>query len=618
MAQRHMELAHTDSTAAALGWLVRNLDHFAGAEKLSGPGSKPLLELIVLMVYRLRSGPPCADEHSRMIVDRLVALAKSPTVRQRHIGDRNQVVLRAGLCAILGLSAVADHAHHAVVQRAVDTGMLGQAERLPHHVMIERTILDWGHFTHDLPDLAHLVATSMLPRHLDALYQSTRSAYEFTHNVMFGTGLGEYAIADMPSSQRDSLRRFLGDLLVRFDLAGHWDLLGELLLCWDCLKFEHDEVYEKAWCALRNAQDVDGSVIATRSSSEPDLDEGSPDGERRFADRYHTTLVFVFAATAQSRLKPVGGAPSTHVAPRFSATSYASTTAVDAGWLIDLVHRCEESRAAAVALSALVGLTLLSARDPQLAPMVGDVVDLIEDRIRDVRDLVTLPATLTLVGYGMLHARGAEIPAALVGFVHAMQAAVSGPAPDDATALAWYEKRLLLSRYGMAPAPVRPHPEAVWAAAADADIPDLPKLWQLAGACSGYGVAPVSRRGSSPVALDRMEALGIDALRRHDLINGCALLRSTHLLRPIHRDRIRSVVTFLSAQQGPAGGYGYVDPAIPEAMPKTDLIGIDVEVDVQLPVSLAVWWALTELTTEFRLFAHQPCARTSPHMDARL
>ena len=43
-------------------------------------------------------------------------------------------------------------------------------------------------------------------------------------------------------------------LLVVTAQQHHWDLLCELLLCWDCLAFDATHVYEKAWDAFLETQ----------------------------------------------------------------------------------------------------------------------------------------------------------------------------------------------------------------------------------------------------------------------------------------------------------------------------------------------------------------------------
>jgi hypothetical protein len=133
---------------------------------------------------------------------------------------------------------------------------------------------------------------------------------------------------------------------------------------------------------------------------------------------------------------------------------------------------------------------------------------------------------------------------------------------------------------------------------------DLSTVWQLAGACTGYGTSTGPQLSDADrVCVRRLEALGVDALRRRDLITGCALLRSAHTLHPLPDDRLRSVTTFLHAQQCPDGGYGRIAPAVVAAQTSGDVSQMDMEVDVRLPISLSVWWALAELNTEFRLLA---------------
>ena len=587
----------------ALRWIAEHLDHFLPPGILDDDAKcKPLLELIFLMVFRLREGPQL-DAFSAEILDRLTELADSPTLRDKPILNRNQLVLRAGACAILAFTDRRDRAQEFAVQRVIDTGLIEQSERLPHHIMIERTMFDWGGFSHGLPSLAELTAMSLLVRRPDAIYQSTLSTYEITHDIMFGYAFGERDATELSSAQRDQLHRVLTDTLVRFQHEGHWDLVGELLMCWDTMNFARDGVYDAGWSAFTASQDPDGSVpaICRPGPAEPPTREGPEPTEARFDERYHTTLVLLFAATARSR-RERGVVPD---AVPTQGMAHSSASVSDARWLNRLSECTDSVRLPTVLIGALIGLTLVEATEPAIADFVDDAVRRIRENLFAPTQLVGVPATLTLAAFAILRNRGVDVPA-LTGFVDAIRTAVSGIPPDEATAVVWCEKQVVLAQLGLADHPPLPKPSDVWRAIDRCVVPDLTEVWQLAGACTGFGTLP--RRLLSDVddvGVRRLEALGVDAFRRRDLIAGCAVLRSAHALRPLHPVRLRSVTTFLRAQQSRYGGYGVIDPAVlgtQSSVGATD-VDVDVDVDVRLPTSLAVWWTLAELTTDFRLFA---------------
>lgn len=595
---------------AALRWIAQHLDDFAPPGVLDDDSRcKPLLELVVLMIYRLREQSPL-DAGSAEIVDRLVGLAESTALRDKPILNRHQLVLRAGVCAILALLDRRDRAQELALQRTIDTGLIQQAERLPHHIMIERTVFDWGGFRHGLPSLAQLTPMTMLVRQPDALYLTRSSAYELTHDIMFGYMLGERDTGEL-APERDRVHRLLTDALVRFQREEHWDLVGELLMCWDTLELPCDRVYEAGWRAFTAMQDVDGSIPAVSrpgSPEPPDSDESdeSTPPRTRFDERYHTTLVMVFAATVKRRRARA-------VIPRSVHTLGSATdppTMVDANWLDRLADSGNTLRASTVLVGSLVGVRLIAAVDPAASGYVDKAMTRISQDLLTPSQLAGVPATLTLTAFGILREHGVDVPA-ITGFASAIRAVVTGSPPDAATALTWCEKLVVLSQLGLADPPVLPDSDDVWRSIDRTARGDLTQTWHLAGACTGYGTSPHrTLSDGDEFGVRRLEALGVDALRRRDLIAGCALLRAAHALRPLHPDRLRAVTTFLEAQQSPHGGYGLIDPALLRS--RSQATKIDVDVDVRLPISLAVWWTLAELNTDFRLFAWNRVRVTTP------
>ncbi len=591
-----------DREALCLRWIADNLTFFAPPGILAEESKcKALLELVVLMVFRLREGWN-TEPNSTAIVDCIDGHASSGFLRDKPVRTANQLVLRAGVCALMALADRRGPLQERAIQRAIDSGLIQQTERLPHHVMIERTVLDWGGFSHTLPSLSELTRTSLLVRNPDALFQTVRSAYELTHDILFGYTFGERTDSELADPERQRLRRVLTDDMVRFQREGHWDLVGELLMCWDTMKFEHDEIYHAGWRAFESMQHEDGSVPAMRRPEDPPPEQQSP--KERFNERYHTTLVMAFALTTRRR-REQGTVVRSHLAPNHGNGSVAER---DGEWLMGLVNRADPGRAPTVLVSALVGLSLLESTDPSLSNAIREVATRIKDTVLLPTQLSGVPATLTLCAHGLLRDRDIHVPV-LSGFVDAIAAVVEQIDADPATARAWCEKRVALTQLELSDPPTLPTRDEVWLAIDSGG--DISTVWQLAVGCTGYGTSPPPALSDADrVGLRRLEALGVDALRRHDLITGCALLRGAHLLQPLHDERLRSVTAFLHAQQCLDGGYGRFDPAVLEVQ-TSENPQLDMEIDVRLPVSLAVWWALAELNTDLRLLVRKPVGRVA-------
>lgn len=599
------------SRNSALDWLAAHVDAFAPPGERFMSRNKPLLELLLLVVCVLRDhdADEPLDSLSR-ITTRLRVVAQMPSLRDRPVRDSNDLLLRAGLCAVLAHTGQRDPILDSTVQRAVDADLLGQSERLPYHVMEETTFLDWGGFDHGLPPITSLIAQSILARPIDALYFTERTTYEFTHNVMFGHALGERSVNEFESLDRNGLLQALTDTLTRFEREGHWDLVGELLLCWDCLDLIHDSTYVGGWRRFVNHQDADGSVPGIRPPSvaeRPETGASSPAGvENWFRDRYHTTLVLVLAATARTRRERRTESIMTRaLQPLRSTCLKRSPVQCDAAWLVSLLDRDDRDRAAIIATSVLVGLTLTSALDATLKPMLERAAGQIRDTLACQTSLASVPAALTLTTFGILRGHGLDAPA-LTEFVEAIRRVVGGSSPSPSV-WAWCEDRVILAQLKLAPRPSPPSRDALWSrldsAIDDPRSADIAAIAQVAASCTGFGTAPPEQLTSRDRAGARcLEAFAVGALRRSDLRIGCALVRGAHSLQPLHSDRARSLTAYIAAHQREAGGYGASDEAAADSEAFAQSPEVDLEVDVRLPVSLSVLWALAEVGTDFRLY----------------
>jgi hypothetical protein len=81
----------------------------------------------------------------------------------------------------------------------------------------------------------------------------------------------------------------------------NWDLLGELLLCWDCMGFEPSSLTTAAWASFLDAFQADGAVLprplkVNDGESEPGgTVDTHVDKASDFDFVYHTTLVAALA-----------------------------------------------------------------------------------------------------------------------------------------------------------------------------------------------------------------------------------------------------------------------------------------------------------------------------------
>jgi hypothetical protein len=181
------------------------------------------------------------DRESRQV---RVLLAEALRHQQmRALTDRimhspAEFVLFADLYAALKRLGHDDPQQRELIQRVIDAGFLDQIERVPHRMMDVRLTLEWGDFRHSWESLEELSRGSILAREPRGLHLDESSLYSLTHVIMFLYGFGTRMGATSPLSDEQHARfaDTLAMLLVISAQEHHWDLLGELLLCWDCLQ----------------------------------------------------------------------------------------------------------------------------------------------------------------------------------------------------------------------------------------------------------------------------------------------------------------------------------------------------------------------------------------------
>ncbi len=280
------------SVSRSLDWVVDHLGDFRPFDEAglySPKRTKPFNELALMFGVYAAAGGNTDSSAGLAIGEFLRAVSDRADYTDWALRFPAELVNYAELYAALQeYGYEAEELRHRV-QRAVDSGAPWQFERLPHRLLELRAALDWAGVTHSLPSIADLSAQTILGGPVSADVLPTSSIYAATHVIFFSSrfGLDQAAIPEWLQSA--SVRSLLCDLLVVTSQVRNWDLLGELLLCWDCLGFAHDLVTEAGWASFREAFLPDGAVLPHLRATE--------NGSRAvdFGLVYHTTLVAVLA-----------------------------------------------------------------------------------------------------------------------------------------------------------------------------------------------------------------------------------------------------------------------------------------------------------------------------------
>lgn len=287
----------TASTSAAIGWVSAHLDRFSPFDEHDAycpTRTKPFIELaIMLSVYAAAT----TDARSP-IVRRAATLFQNVSKRADFtdwiIRLPAEIVNYAELCAAVNELGGNSRELRERLQSAVDMGILFQVERLPHRQIELRAALDWAGVTHSLPPLADLCAKTILGQPLFAPLLSDSAIYAITHVIIFASRFGLVQSALPAWLRSETIRTLLSDLIVVASQERNWDLLGELFLCWDSMRFEHNGVTVAGWESFLEICRPDGAVPprSVRDEKETTKDAGEISD---FDHVYHTTLVAALA-----------------------------------------------------------------------------------------------------------------------------------------------------------------------------------------------------------------------------------------------------------------------------------------------------------------------------------
>jgi hypothetical protein len=294
------------SMSLAFDWVFKHLDRFTpfdDDDTYRPSRMKRFIELAIMFAVYVAVTGDTASPTVQSAAQLFQAASRRADFIDWSLRFPAEIVNYAELCAAVDeLGGDAGELRHRL-QSAVDAGALSQIERLPHRLLELGVALDWAGVEHSLPPTGEICTQTILGKALSAPLLDVSAIYAITHVILFGTRFGLMQDA-LPEWLRSTpVRSLLSDLLVVTSQAQNWDLLGELLLCWDCMGFEHDLVTTAGWASFLDAFRADGAVLA---STEKDVDgQAKPEAmlaehvdEASDFDRvYHTTLVAVLAGT---------------------------------------------------------------------------------------------------------------------------------------------------------------------------------------------------------------------------------------------------------------------------------------------------------------------------------
>jgi hypothetical protein len=605
----------------ALSWAGHHLDLFQATgspDGLTPAALKPLVELSMLCMLGCRNAGCHADPRIRGM------LTASAAVWERHHGCdrlvRNPNAFR--LYSMWHESLVqagalpADDRH--VIQAVVDHGYVTATEEVGFRDLDLRHLLDLGGYRHQLPSYRSLYRQTVLGRGGPPLSFNPMDAYSVTHTIFYLSDFGARPIDAIPERELPQVHWVVQTLLGQYLVMEDWDIVAELLLTASCLRWKPpDSLYTAAWNGLLSAQRADGS-IPSRSFEEDSL-AALPDVERRayaFEHSYHTTLVAAIAGFTTLELPYRSSHPEQHrraVPEAALSGEWIRLAAASEKWFASLLRL---DLSVGQHLQVLIGLWLTTRRS-------GSVVDVqpgtplyraairTADALRSLAmhpgALAGIDAGLLLCCAGILRSLGRPNPC-LEEFASRLGQDLPPPGEplDLDAALELASARHLLAALDYLPWTDPQGPEKLAALCAGIG-PDLFRLDDPGRARLTTALLAASEFGHRALRdLDEAIRLAVPvwaltSLQRNQLERGAVLLRVCNSLCPPGDPSVAAGAAFLMMHQRSDGAFGFLGPE--RAKISELLTAVQPELEVTLPITVAVVWCLAEvLTSDVRLY----------------
>ncbi len=286
----------------AFGWIMHNLElfnPFPNMIEVTGPDTslnKALVELgLMCMLYRR-----CIEGNSDPRIENFISFIhdiwQRPDYQERAVRNPEAFRFYVMVNNTLLHSGTIESSYHEIIQRILDQGYVTATEATPMQVLDLHLMLDTGGFRHNLPSYDNLYQATFLAKMPPLLYFTNEDVYCITHTLFYLTDFSFHPVSAIPAVQLPAVCWTIGTLLGIYLRHRHWDLVGELLLNCECLRWSPPFIFESAWHSLLDAQLPDGSIPGPGFSNEKmqQLNEL----ERKtycFEQNYHTTLVGALA-----------------------------------------------------------------------------------------------------------------------------------------------------------------------------------------------------------------------------------------------------------------------------------------------------------------------------------
>ena len=247
---------------------------------------------VAVLCHHLKSVNGVEQSDLERSIARLVCCDEYANVARKNIERAHHVLLPYLLLRVAGFQ----HRHlDASVEIAVQEGTIEGPEKTPHRQLDVNYFLGEAKLT---VSAAKDPVQTMFDRRFSPLRLSVDDVYALTHIIFYETRFGTRS-SSMRNCSKD-LAELLNGLLVHFARIGPWDLLGELLICANCIPGCSQQIREHCTARFWSAQSERGFFYPSKVAQQRLV--SSAKDKAIFKDCYHTTLVWMLLYASISSL----------------------------------------------------------------------------------------------------------------------------------------------------------------------------------------------------------------------------------------------------------------------------------------------------------------------------
>jgi uncharacterized protein DUF6895 len=610
----------------AMTWITGHAREFYpfGADGSLQPNRlKALAELALMLFCYVRLTGDSESGPVRQIIAILDRVQRNQAFRELPLRSTDEFVPVCDVYAALRLVGRDAPEQRVLLERVLQSGILDYIDRLPQGSMEVRLSAESAGLQGALSNVAPQDKLAWIPA---SILFDNGLAYALTHTIMFITDFGAHPER---LDSTEGLRDRLAMLLVRYCRERNYDLLAELLICWDAAALPSTPLIEGVWDVFLGGQDRWGAfpaqaLVDDRPSGHDEAPR--PSRSSRFFRHYHTTILAVIAGSLHERPpapRRVRMVSHSLRAPLFAVTEVSRFDVVRAfsralAWLIGGRAPRRERDPNVLCykvLAAWIGVSMAASPPSTSQDFEDALVALVKCEHAEPLARATAPATLKIILASLLLDRGEATPSLKRFLKNVLFLLRDTPENAPIKDLPLHEKRLVLYAVGLHPRPRLTNYEdmidSAKRAASKGDDESVDDLLLHIECTTELGTRRVRVRRQDLWLRQLLAGFAQHALRMYDWTRGCRTLRALGYLALDSGASFNACISYMILHQTTSGAFGFLGREANQF--KIRRRGKSFDVDIRIPLTTDCLWTLAELgnDTRWRLYA------ALPKLDAR-